>query len=72
MATDFGVDDLIDFKEATNFPWLMSNVVDKMTNEPLANGEITKMIEWHGRKVSISIYSSSFWMETHAYIQYMD
>jgi 2',3'-cyclic-nucleotide 2'-phosphodiesterase (5'-nucleotidase family) len=51
--TDFGVDDLIEFKDATNFPWLMSNVVDKASKGQLADGEITKMIEWNGKKVIV-------------------
>ncbi|KAK3727236.1 hypothetical protein QZH41_019303 [Actinostola sp. cb2023] len=50
---DFGVDDLIEFNEATNFPWLMSNVIDKTSDGPLANGDITKMLEWNGTKASI-------------------
>lgn len=53
MFADFGVDDLIEFNEATNFPWMMSNVIDKMSDSPLANGEITKILEWGGRKVSV-------------------
>ncbi|XP_023223349.1 5'-nucleotidase-like [Centruroides sculpturatus] len=48
---DFGVDRLLEFAERTKFPWLMSNVIDKETNEPLGSGNITYVLEHHGKKV---------------------
>jgi len=48
---DFGVDELMEFSAATNFPWLLSNVMDNMTEKQLADGEIKWMIEWGERKV---------------------
>jgi len=49
---DFGVDELMEFSAATKFPWLLSNVIDNMTNRQLADGEVKRIIEWGGRKVS--------------------
>ena len=37
--------------KSTEFPWLMSNVVDKMTNRPLAEGLVKRIITWEERKV---------------------
>lgn len=48
---DFGVDELMEFSAATNCPWLLSNVIDNMTEKQLADGEIKRMIEWGERKV---------------------
>ena len=48
---DFGVDELIEFNNATNFPWLLSNVFDLTAKEQLAEGEVKKITEWGGRKV---------------------
>ena len=50
--TDFGVEHLVDVKESTNFPWLMSNVIDKKTNKPLGEGLVKHTIEWEGRMVN--------------------
>ena len=48
---DFGVDHLVSIAKSTSFPWLMSNVVDKMTSQPLAEGLVKRIITWEGRKV---------------------
>ena len=39
--------------EKTNFPWLMSNVVDNETGRPLAEGKVTHMLDWWGRKIGL-------------------
>ena len=36
-----------------NFPWLISNVTDKKTGRPLANGIVTRVMDFHGRKVRL-------------------
>ena len=53
---DFGVGELIEFSTATTFPWLMSNVIDNMTGRQLADGEVKRIIDWYGRKVSLASY----------------
>ena len=42
-----------DLVKGTNFPWLMSNVIDKETNRPLAEGNISKVIEWEGCRIEL-------------------
>ena len=49
--TDFGVDALEELAGETNFPWLLSNVMDNLSEDPLANGLTMKIIEWQGIKV---------------------
>ena len=51
LLIDFGVDELMEFRDATNCPWLLSNVIDNVTDKQLADGEIKRIIEWEGRKV---------------------
>ncbi|ESO83037.1 hypothetical protein LOTGIDRAFT_169666 [Lottia gigantea] len=41
---DFGVDHLEDLMAQTKFPWLLSNVIDDFTNEPLAYAGISQII----------------------------
>ena len=48
---DFGVDKLVELANETNFPWLITNVIDNETDKPLAEGRETFMIEWDGIKV---------------------
>ena len=51
VVADFGVDHLEDMAERSEFPWLLSNIIDKTTNLPLAHGKVKHMIDWHGVKV---------------------
>ena len=37
----------------TTFPWLISNVFDRYTGEPLANGEATRLFDWKGKRVGL-------------------
>ena len=39
------MDPLNDLVKGTNFPWLISNVIDKETNRPLGEGRISHVIE---------------------------
>ena len=48
---DFGTEHLLSIKSETNFPWLMSNVVDKETGQQLANGDKYVIINWENVKV---------------------
>jgi hypothetical protein len=57
---DFGMDTLTDLVEKTNFPWLMSNVIDNETGRPLADGKVTHIMEWWGRKIGLVCNSNSF------------
>ena len=55
FLTDFGVDELVEFRNATKCPWLLSNVIDNMTGKQLASGEVKRIIEWGGRKVGSAL-----------------
>jgi len=55
FLVDFGVDELMEFSAATNCPWLLSNVIDNVTEKQLADGEIKQIIEWGERKVGCSL-----------------
>ena len=47
------MDPLNDLVKGTNFPWLMSNVIDKETSRPLAEGKISQVIEWEGCRIGL-------------------
>lgn len=61
---DFGVDELLEFKKNTKFPWLMSNVEDKLTKTLLADGVEKIVAEWHGRKIGIIGLVEKEWLVT--------
>lgn len=53
LFSDFGIDTLQEHVEKTNFPWLISNVIDNETGRPLAEGKISHIMEWWGRKIGV-------------------
>jgi len=55
MIVDFGVDALVKLAQKTHFPWLLSNVLNVMTEQPLAEAATSHVLNWQGRKVSIAI-----------------
>ncbi|XP_065915509.1 5'-nucleotidase-like [Dysidea avara] len=61
---DFGVEHLVNVAKVTYFPWLMSNVVDKMTNRPLAEGLVKRIIKWEGRKIGLIGLVEYEWLVT--------
>jgi len=61
---DFGVDELMEFSSATNCPWLLSNVIDNMTERQLADGEIKRMIDWCERKIGFIGLVEEEWLVT--------
>merc|ERR1712007_368997 len=69
---DFGVDKLIKLAADTNFPWLMSNVVDKGTGRPLADGEVTRTMDFGGRKIGVIGLVEREWLVTLATIEVDD
>ncbi|GFQ69772.1 hypothetical protein TNCT_419261 [Trichonephila clavata] len=66
---DFGVDVLTDFAVRTNFPWLISNVIDNETGKPLANGFVTYVLENKGKKFGIIGLVEEEWLATLATIE---
>jgi len=61
---DFGVDVLVEWKNLSNFPWLISNVTDHLTDAPLAEGLTTHCIEWQGRRFGIIGVIEQEWIST--------
>jgi len=55
IIVDFGIDTLVKLARKTHFPWLLSNVRDVTTEEPLADGAPSHVITWQGRKVSSTL-----------------
>ena len=56
IFSDFGIEILQERVEKTNFPWLMSNVIDNETGQPLADGKVSHIIDWCGRKIGLVSY----------------
>eukprot|EP00429_Kryptoperidinium_foliaceum_P067148 CAMPEP_0176053898 /NCGR_PEP_ID=MMETSP0120_2-20121206/26813_1 /TAXON_ID=160619 /ORGANISM="Kryptoperidinium foliaceum, Strain CCMP 1326" /LENGTH=1339 /DNA_ID=CAMNT_0017387359 /DNA_START=54 /DNA_END=4073 /DNA_ORIENTATION=- len=65
---DFGLDQLVSMAERNNFPWLMSNVTDKATGRPLAEGLQTRIFDYHGRRIGLIGLVEREWLVTLATI----
>ena len=50
---DYGFDAVANFSEASEFPWLMANVVDAQTGEPIPGTKPYTVVERQGVKVGI-------------------
>lgn len=65
---DFGVEELVELVSGCNFPWLMSNCYDQITGEPLAGGEVQRVITWAGHKIGLIGLVEREWLVTLATI----
>ncbi|XP_050073138.1 trifunctional nucleotide phosphoesterase protein YfkN [Anopheles maculipalpis] len=61
---DHGLDVLQEWVEKTNFPWLMSNVVDNETGRPLGGGKITHIINHNEVKIGLIGLVEKEWLDT--------
>ncbi|XP_041771895.1 snake venom 5'-nucleotidase isoform X3 [Anopheles merus] len=61
---DHGLDILNEWVEKTNFPWLMSNVVDNETGRPLGGGKITHIMHHNEVKVGLIGLVEKEWLDT--------
>jgi 5'-nucleotidase len=61
---DFGLEALGSLMRSCNFEWLMSNVYDKATGLPLANGLVTRLFDWSGHKIGLVGLVEEEWMAT--------
>jgi len=52
-----------------NFPWLISNVIDKATNKPLAGGLTEHIVVWKGVRIGIIGLIEREWLATLATIE---
>ena len=50
---DYGLDAVANFSNASEFPWLMANIVDSETGEPVPGAEPYTVVERQGVKVGI-------------------
>ncbi|KAJ1527198.1 hypothetical protein ONE63_008729 [Megalurothrips usitatus] len=65
---DFGLDILSQWVSRTNFPWLMSNVIDNETGRPLGDGKITHVIDWNNKRIGLMGLVEHEWLDTIATI----
>ncbi|KAH1014814.1 hypothetical protein HUJ05_012639 [Dendroctonus ponderosae] len=65
---DHGLEMLSKWVEQSNFPWLMSNVVDNETGRPLGEGRITHVVNWGGRRIGLVGLVEKEWLDTLATI----
>ena len=61
---DFGLERLQQLAGMTNFPWLLSNVLDKHTNLPFGGGKPHMIMEWTGLKIGLMGLVESEWLCT--------
>lgn len=69
---DFGVERLTVLIQETNFPWLISNVVDKYTNKPLANAKVKHILQVGELKIGLIGLVEHEWIETLSAFDYDD
>ncbi|CAD7078007.1 unnamed protein product [Hermetia illucens] len=61
---DHGLDVLMDLSKKTEFPWLMSNVVDNETGRPLGGGKITHFLYHNQTTIGLIGLVEREWLET--------
>lgn len=65
---DHGLEVLSQWVTQTEFPWLMSNVVDNETGRPLGEGRITHVVQWAGHRIGLLGLVEKEWLDTLATI----
>lgn len=61
---DHGLEVITEHIAKTDFPWLMSNVIDNETGRPLGSGKSTHVIQHGGIKVGIMGLVEKEWLDT--------
>ena len=69
---DFGLEALLEAKELTNTPWLLSNVIDKRTGEFLGEALETFVCKHKGRQIGFFGLAERDWIECLAHIDEED
>lgn len=74
---DFGVDNMMQLNSECNFPWLMANVIDKSTGEPLGDAKRTAVVHHLGMKIGVVGLVEHEWLTTLAtvdesHVDYLD
>ncbi|CAB0015463.1 unnamed protein product [Nesidiocoris tenuis] len=65
---DFGLEVLSERVSETNFPWLMSNVIDNETGRALGDGRVTHAIDWKSKRIGLIGLVEKEWLDTLATI----
>ncbi|XP_071053537.1 mannosylglucosyl-3-phosphoglycerate phosphatase isoform X2 [Onthophagus taurus] len=65
---DHGLEVLSQWVAQTQFPWLMSNVLDNETGRPLGEGRITHVVHWAGKRIGLVGLVEREWLDTLATI----
>jgi 5'-nucleotidase len=65
---DHGLEVLSQWVGQTEFPWLMSNVLDNETGRPLGEGRITHVVHWAGHRIGLLGLVEKEWLDTLATI----
>ncbi|XP_014242312.1 uncharacterized protein LOC106662621 isoform X2 [Cimex lectularius] len=65
---DFGLEVLSKRVLDTNFPWLMSNVIDNETGRALGDGKVTHAVDWKSKRIGLIGLVEKEWLETLATI----
>lgn len=66
--SDHGLEVLSQWVQQTEFPWLMSNVLDNETGRPLGEGRITYVVHWSGKRIGLVGLVEKEWLDTLATI----
>lgn len=61
---DFGVDVLRGHMDRFNFPWLLSNVLDPVTRQPLGGAHRTLLMDWQGVRIGLVGLVEREWLLT--------
>ena len=69
---DFGLERLVELNARCHFPWLMANVLDPATREPLAGARRTQLLEWGGVRVGLVGLVEREWLATLATLDEAD
>ena len=61
---DQGLENTMFCKEGCTFPWLLANVIDLNTGNPLGEGIPRLVMEWEGRKIGFVGLVEESWIDT--------
>jgi len=65
---DYGLDVFTERREKSDFPWIISNVIDNESGQPLGGGKVYHTMDWEGRKLGIIGLVEREWLDTVATI----
>merc|ERR1719336_1371946 len=61
---DYGLDVFTERREKSDFPWIISNVIDNESGQPLGGGKVYHTMDWEGRKLGIIGLVEREWLDT--------